>query len=49
MKQLGRENIGVAVPDGEGFLGTLNVYHEIHCLKRIHQFMYPDYYFGERK
>ncbi|KAB8236498.1 oxidase ustYa family protein [Aspergillus alliaceus] len=42
---MGRENIGVAVPEGTGYLDTLNVYHELHCLKRIYRFMYPDYYF----
>ncbi|PFH57164.1 hypothetical protein XA68_15424 [Ophiocordyceps unilateralis] len=45
MRHFGRLNIGVAAPDGSGFLGTLNVFHEIHCLKRIKQYMYPDYYF----
>ncbi|RFU79812.1 hypothetical protein TARUN_2407 [Trichoderma arundinaceum] len=47
MRALGRENLGVRIPDGEGYIGTLNVYHEIHCLKRIHQYMYPDYYFAD--
>lgn len=47
MRALGRENLGVRIPDGSGYIGTLNVYHEIHCLKRIHQFMYPDYYFPD--
>ncbi|KAK6846221.1 hypothetical protein PG989_013985 [Apiospora arundinis] len=47
MHQLGREHLGVRTPEGTGFIGTLNVYHEIHCLKRIHQYMYPDYYFPE--
>ncbi|KAF5855765.1 hypothetical protein ETB97_008465 [Aspergillus alliaceus] len=45
IKELGRENIGVAVPEGTGYLDTLNVYHELHCLKSIYRFMYPDYYF----
>jgi len=47
MRHYGREDIGVAVPDGEGYLGTLNVYHELHCLKRIHQYMYLDSYFPD--
>ncbi|KAH6605291.1 hypothetical protein Trco_006998 [Trichoderma cornu-damae] len=41
----GREGFGVRIPDGEGYIGTLNVYHQIHCLKRIHQSLHPDYYF----
>ncbi|KAH7075836.1 hypothetical protein BKA63DRAFT_565888 [Paraphoma chrysanthemicola] len=35
---------GIPLPDG-GYLGALNVYHELHCVKRLHQYMYPDYYF----
>ncbi len=47
MAHYGRLDSGVADPDGRGYLGTLNVYHELHCLKRLHQYMYPDYYFGD--
>ncbi|CZR59325.1 uncharacterized protein PAC_09217 [Phialocephala subalpina] len=47
MKHLGREQIGVRIPGEENFIGTLNVYHEIHCLKRIHQYMYQDHYFPD--
>jgi len=28
MRHYGREELGVAVPEGGGYLGTLNVYHE---------------------
>ncbi|KAG5290067.1 DUF3328 superfamily domain-containing protein [Histoplasma ohiense] len=45
IKHYDREDITVRTPDGDGYIGTLNVYHELHCLKRIHQYMYPDYYF----
>jgi hypothetical protein len=34
MKRLGREDIGVRIPGSDDFIGTLNVYHEIHCLVR---------------
>lgn len=47
MAHYGRLDSGVPDPDGRGYLGTLNVYHELHCLKRLHQYMYPDYYFGD--
>lgn len=59
-----RKDIGVAIPDGSGYVGTLNMWHEIHCIascpvlrlildvlsltllqKRLHQYMYQDYYF----
>ncbi|KAI1378903.1 hypothetical protein F4677DRAFT_382688 [Hypoxylon crocopeplum] len=45
IEYLNRKDTAVEVPEGGWYLGTLNVYHELHCLKRIHQFMYPDYYF----
>ena len=64
MAHYGREEIGVAIPNGSGYIGTLNMYHELHCIvscqchqlglesllrklfqKRIHQYMYQDYYF----
>lgn len=32
MDHYGREEIGVAIPDGSGYVGTLNVYHELHCI-----------------
>ncbi|KAI1078852.1 hypothetical protein F5B20DRAFT_546444 [Whalleya microplaca] len=44
MKEYGRDQFGVAMPDGEGFLGTLNVYHELHCIKRLYQYTYPEIY-----
>lgn len=66
MAHYGREDIGVAIPDGSGYVGTLNIYHELHCIvrhpapeiwfwntrltiskKRLHQYMYEDYYFKD--
>jgi hypothetical protein len=32
MRYYGREDGGVAIPEGGGFIGTLNVYHELHCI-----------------
>ncbi|KAM3444987.1 hypothetical protein NHJ13734_000856 [Beauveria thailandica] len=46
-KHHGREKIGVAVPGSDDYIGTLNVFHELHCIKRLHQFMYTDYYFPD--
>ncbi|PGH14927.1 hypothetical protein AJ79_02790 [Helicocarpus griseus UAMH5409] len=34
-----RADISVRMPEGDGYIGTLNVYHELHCLKRIHKDM----------
>lgn len=47
MDHYGRKDIGVAIPDGSGYVGTLNMYHELHCIKRLHQYMYQDYYFKD--
>ncbi|KAM0797310.1 hypothetical protein BDR22DRAFT_461182 [Usnea florida] len=47
MKRLGREDIGVRVPGGDDYIGTLNVYHELHCLKRLHQYMYQETYWAD--
>lgn len=46
-KHYGREHIGVGVPGSDDYIGTLNVFHELHCIKRLHQFMYTDYYFPD--
>ncbi|KAK4508358.1 hypothetical protein PRZ48_002096 [Zasmidium cellare] len=45
MRRLGREDIGIKVPGEDAYLGTLNVFHELHCLKRLHQYMYQEHYF----
>jgi hypothetical protein len=34
MRHYGREDLGVSVPEGGGYIGTLNVYHELHCIVR---------------
>ncbi|MCJ1379343.1 hypothetical protein MMC17_002444 [Xylographa soralifera] len=47
MEHYGRSDIGVALPEGNGYIGTLNVYHELHCIKRLHQYMYQEYYWND--
>ncbi|KAM3551458.1 hypothetical protein ARSEF4850_007864 [Beauveria asiatica] len=47
MAHYGRLDNGVPDPDGRGYLGTLDVYHELDCPKRLHQYTYPDYYFRD--
>ncbi|OAA74187.1 hypothetical protein ISF_01088 [Cordyceps fumosorosea ARSEF 2679] len=44
IRKLGREDIAVADPEGRGYLGTLNVYHQLHCIKRLWQYSYPEVY-----
>ncbi|OTA69635.1 hypothetical protein K449DRAFT_384598 [Hypoxylon sp. EC38] len=47
LRRFGREELGVAVPEGGGYIGTLNVYHELHCIKRLWQYMYPEHYWPD--
>ncbi|KAH7325712.1 hypothetical protein B0I35DRAFT_508060 [Stachybotrys elegans] len=35
--------------DGTGYIGGLGISHNLHCLKRIRQWMYPDYYYGSEE
>ena len=45
MRHLGREEIGVRLPDKEDrFLGTLNVYHQLHCV--VSGFAHPSIRFS---
>ncbi|KAJ8125400.1 hypothetical protein O1611_g8239 [Lasiodiplodia mahajangana] len=39
LKRYGREDLGVAVPEGGGYLGTLN--------KRLYQYMYQEHYWSD--
>jgi hypothetical protein len=32
LKEFNRDEDAVQLPDGSGYLGTLNIYHEIHCV-----------------
>lgn len=38
IKRLGREDISVRIPGDDAYIGTLNVYHEIHCLVGTYSF-----------
>ena len=40
----GRKDEAVALPDG-GYFATLMAWHGLHCVKRLHHYMYEDYYF----
>ncbi|KAH8434518.1 oxidase ustYa family protein [Aspergillus melleus] len=36
----------IELKDGSGYLGYLETIHMLHCVKRIYQYQYPDYYAG---
>jgi len=45
LKAFNREEDAVQLPDGSGYAGTLNIYHEIHCVKWMHTYMYQEHYY----
>ncbi|KAJ8130252.1 hypothetical protein O1611_g3378 [Lasiodiplodia mahajangana] len=47
VQHFGREKAAVALPDGSGYIGTLNVYHEIHCIRWLHKYLYQEVYWPE--
>lgn len=42
-----RAEDAVQLPDGSGYAGTLNVYHEIHCVRWLHVYMYQEHYYPD--
>lgn len=45
LKAFNRDEDAVQLPDGSGYAGTLNIYHEIHCVKWMHTHMYQEHYY----
>ncbi|KAI1208031.1 uncharacterized protein F4807DRAFT_468908 [Annulohypoxylon truncatum] len=43
MERLGYTSL--ALKDGSGFVGSLGVYHELHCIKRVRKMIYWNYYY----
>ena len=40
----GQEEGLIELPDG-GYYATMTVYHALHCVKRLHHFIYLDHYY----
>ncbi|KAF2963011.1 hypothetical protein GQX73_g10561 [Xylaria multiplex] len=36
----------IALRNGTGYIGYLEVHHMLHCVKRLYQLQYPEYYTG---
>jgi hypothetical protein len=36
LKAFNREEDAVQLPDGSGYIGSLNIYHEIHCVVSLY-------------
>ncbi|PQE26198.1 Tat pathway signal sequence protein [Rutstroemia sp. NJR-2017a BBW] len=47
MRRYGREDSGVKVPGSDKYIGTLNVFHELHCIKRLYSYSYPEVYWAD--
>ncbi|ODH46887.1 hypothetical protein GX48_07030 [Paracoccidioides brasiliensis] len=45
LQAVGRLKNAVALPDGSGYAGTLNVFHELHCVRWLYKFVHKDHYF----
>lgn len=41
-----RREQGIALPDG-GYFGSLQVFHDLHCIKHLHRFLYSEHYFPD--
>ncbi|OAA74183.1 hypothetical protein ISF_01084 [Cordyceps fumosorosea ARSEF 2679] len=44
VQAFGREATAVGMSDGSGYIGTLNVYHELHCVRWLHKYVYQEHY-----
>jgi len=36
---------GILLGDDSGYLATPTAYHDLHCIRFLHETIYPDYYF----
>ncbi|OAX82926.1 hypothetical protein ACJ72_02714 [Emergomyces africanus] len=45
LKAVGRLEDAVALPDGSSYAGTLNVFHELHCIWWLYKYVHKDHYF----
>ncbi|MCJ1473609.1 hypothetical protein MMC13_002260 [Lambiella insularis] len=36
---------GILLGDGSGYLATITMYHDMHCIRYLRQTLYADYYF----
>ncbi|KAF7853663.1 hypothetical protein EAF04_010654 [Stromatinia cepivora] len=42
MKQMNRTSVALA--DGNGYMANLDIHHQLHCLKFLRWYVYPEYY-----
>ncbi|KAI1078857.1 hypothetical protein F5B20DRAFT_546464 [Whalleya microplaca] len=44
VEAFGREKTAVPLSDGSGYAGSLNVYHELHCVRWLYKYVWHDEY-----
>lgn len=44
LQQLGPTEHSIPLADGSGYLAELGAYHELHCIKRVRQYLHLDHY-----
>ncbi|KAK8110390.1 uncharacterized protein PG998_006847 [Apiospora kogelbergensis] len=37
----------ISLTDGSGYYTTVAVYHGLHCVQRLHHYLYPDHYYPD--
>ncbi|KAH9990673.1 hypothetical protein F4779DRAFT_623784 [Xylariaceae sp. FL0662B] len=47
VQAFGREKTAVPLSDGSGYVGSLNVYHELHCVRWLYKYIWQDEYFPD--
>ncbi|KAK9418930.1 hypothetical protein SUNI508_07702 [Seiridium unicorne] len=45
--QFASDDTIIELTDGSGYYSTVSVYHGLHCINRIHHFLYPDHYYPD--
>ncbi|KAI0016888.1 hypothetical protein F4780DRAFT_757603 [Xylariomycetidae sp. FL0641] len=42
-----RQDVAAALSDGSGYAGTLNVFHELHCVRFLHKYVWKEHYWPD--
>ncbi|KAI1378895.1 hypothetical protein F4677DRAFT_382319 [Hypoxylon crocopeplum] len=47
VKAFGREGNAVQMSDGSGYVGSLHVYHELHCVRLLYKYIWSEVYYPD--
>lgn len=45
--QFAEDDTIVKLTDGSGYYSTVTVFHGLHCVNRLHHYLYPDHYYPD--